>query len=139
MLNLKCELLPIPLALAFSPLPKRVSNWMSCTSNTNRCSNIPSNQKPQCQTGLETIKIVNTLPDLEPLSRLPQMREHCLSLCAAYNARLRIVYLETSAALPFAQNRARAASVPVSVIHKLMTRWEMPDLTEAHNVDWIVQ
>ena len=68
-----------------------------------------------------------------------QMREHCLSLCAAYNARLRIVYLETSAETLFAQNRARAASVPVPVIHKLMTRWEVPDLTEAHAVEWIVQ
>jgi predicted kinase len=67
-----------------------------------------------------------------------QMREHCLSLCAAYNARLRIVYLETSEELLFAQNRARAASVPASVIHKLMIRWEVPDLTEAHQVEWIV-
>ncbi len=68
-----------------------------------------------------------------------QMREHCLSLCAAYNARLRIVYLETSAETLFAQNRARTASVPAHIIQKLMTRWEVPDLTEAHQVDWIVQ
>ncbi|MFN7931295.1 MAG: AAA family ATPase [Blastocatellia bacterium] len=68
-----------------------------------------------------------------------QMREHCLSLCAAYNARLHIVYLETSEANLLAQNRARAASVPVAVIHKLFSRWEVPDVTEAHQVDWIVQ
>lgn len=68
-----------------------------------------------------------------------QMREHCLSLCAAYNARLRIVYLETSEAKLFAQNRARAASVPAQVLTKLFHRWEVPDLTEAHQVDWIVQ
>ena len=68
-----------------------------------------------------------------------QMREHCLSLCAAYNAHLRIVYLETSEAKLFAQNRARAASVPAQVITKLFHRWEVPDLTEAHHVDWIVQ
>ncbi|HEX4948479.1 MAG TPA: AAA family ATPase [Blastocatellia bacterium] len=68
-----------------------------------------------------------------------QMREHCLRLCAAYNARLRIVYLETSETNLFAQNRARAASVPAQVITKLFARWEVPDLTEAHQVDWIVQ
>jgi predicted kinase len=68
-----------------------------------------------------------------------QMRAHCLSLCAAYNARLRIVYLETSEELLFAQNRARTASVPAHIIHKLITRWEVPDLTEAHRVDWFVQ
>lgn len=67
------------------------------------------------------------------------MREHCLSLCAAYNARIRIVYLETSEENLFAQNQARAASVPAPVIHKLFSRWETPDLTEAHQVDWIVQ
>lgn len=67
-----------------------------------------------------------------------QMREHCLSLCSAYNARLRIVYLETSEANLFAQNQARAASVPAPVITKLFQRWEVPDVTEAHRVDWIV-
>lgn len=67
-----------------------------------------------------------------------QMRAHCLSLCAAYNARIRIVYLETSEENLFAQNRSRAASVPTQVINKLIGRWEVPDLTEAHQVDWIV-
>ncbi len=67
-----------------------------------------------------------------------QMREHCLGLCAAYNARIRIVYLETSEANLQAQNQARADSVPAQVISKLFSRWEVPDLTEAHQVDWIV-
>ena len=68
-----------------------------------------------------------------------QMREHCLSLCAAYNARIRIVYLETSAEKLFEQNRSRDASVPNAVINKLISRWEMPDLTEAHQIDLICQ
>ncbi len=67
-----------------------------------------------------------------------QMRAHCLGLCAAYNARIRIVYLETSEQNLFAQNQARAASVPAQVITKLFSRWEVPDLTEAHRVDWVV-
>ena len=68
-----------------------------------------------------------------------QMREHCLSLCAAYNARIRIVYLETSAEKLFEQNRSRDASVPNVVMNKLISRWETPDLTEAHRIDLIYQ
>jgi len=66
-----------------------------------------------------------------------QMREHCLGLCAAYNAKIRIVYLETSEKNLWAQNKERAASVPTSVIQKLLARWEVPDVTEAHEVNWI--
>jgi len=64
-----------------------------------------------------------------------QVREHCLSLCAAYRARVRIVYLEVPEDRLYAQNRARAESVPPEVIRKLIARWEVPDLTEAHRVD----
>lgn len=67
-----------------------------------------------------------------------QMRAHCLNLCAAYHARIRLVYLETSEANLLAQNQARAASVPASVITKLFRRWEVPDVTEAHQVEWVV-
>jgi predicted kinase len=66
-----------------------------------------------------------------------QMREHCLSLCAAYNAKIRIVYLETSEKNLWAQNKEREASVPTSVIQKLLARWEVPDVTEAHEVSLI--
>lgn len=66
-----------------------------------------------------------------------QMRERCLSLCAAYNARIRIVYLETPEKNLWIQNKERQASVPTSVIHRLLSRWEVPDLTEAHEVQLI--
>ncbi len=65
------------------------------------------------------------------------MREHALGLCAAYNARVRIVYVEASEERLFAQNRARDFGVPPVVIHKLLSRWEVPDLTEAHRVELI--
>lgn len=67
-----------------------------------------------------------------------QVREHSINLCAAYRARIRIVYLEVSQARLFAQNRERRDSVPPEVIRKLMARWEVPDLTEAHQVDFYV-
>ena len=68
-----------------------------------------------------------------------QLREHCISLCAAYNARVRIVYVEAGAAALAEQNRARELGVPPKVINRLLTRWEPPDLTEAHQVEFIVR
>ncbi len=66
-----------------------------------------------------------------------QMRELSVNLFAAYNARVRVVYVEAPEARLFAQNRERADSVPAEVIRKLTARWEVPDLTEAHRVDWV--
>jgi predicted kinase len=68
-----------------------------------------------------------------------QMREHCISLCAAYNARVRIVYVEAGAERLAEQNGAREFNVPPDVINRLLARWEPPDLTEAHQVELIVR
>jgi putative nucleotidyltransferase with HDIG domain len=68
-----------------------------------------------------------------------QLRGESLRLFAGYNARIRIVYLETSPDLLFPQNRRRPAPVPEKVIARLMDHWEVPDRTEAHEVDWIVR
>jgi predicted kinase len=67
------------------------------------------------------------------LSRM--IRGQCVRLAADYGARVRIVYVEASAHRLFAQNRARARAVPERVIEKLLDRWEVPDLTEAHAVE----
>lgn len=66
-----------------------------------------------------------------------QMRELSVNLFADYNARVRIVYVEAPEARLYAQNRERADAVPAEVIRKLTARWEVPDLTEAHRVDWV--
>jgi tRNA uridine 5-carbamoylmethylation protein Kti12 len=34
----------------------------------------------------------------------------------------------------FPQNRQRPAPVPQSVLERMLERWEVPDLTEAHQV-----
>ncbi len=68
-----------------------------------------------------------------------QMRELSINLFAAYNARVRVVYVEAPEARLFAQNRERADSVPAEVIRKLTARWEVPDLTEAHRVEWVTE
>ncbi len=67
-----------------------------------------------------------------------QVREQCINLFAAYDARVRIVYLDVSETRLFAQNGARAEEVPAAVIRGLLDRWEVPDRTEAHRVDWVV-
>jgi tRNA uridine 5-carbamoylmethylation protein Kti12 len=36
------------------------------------------------------------------------------------------------------RNRSRSAIVPEKVIHKLFARLDIPDRTEAHQVEWIV-
>ena len=67
------------------------------------------------------------------------MREHCISLCAAYNARVRIVYVEAGVEWLAEQNNAREFSVPSEVINRLLARWEPPDLTEAHRVEVVIR
>jgi predicted kinase len=67
-----------------------------------------------------------------------QVRDHCLSLCAAYKARVRIVYVEAAEEKLLAQNADREHPVPADVIQRMLARWEVPDLTEAHQVEWIV-
>jgi hypothetical protein len=45
--------------------------------------------------------------------------------------------LDTSPDQVLAQNRQRQASVPESVIARLIETWEPPSLLEAHAVDWM--
>jgi predicted kinase len=66
-----------------------------------------------------------------------QLRGECVRLFADYNARIRIVYVETPPDVLFALNRRRPVPVPEKVIERLIDRWEAPDRTEAHQVDWI--
>ncbi len=67
-----------------------------------------------------------------------QIREQSIGLLASYHARIRIIYIEPSAETLTQQNRERNWPVPESAINKMLARWEVPDLTEAHQVDWIV-
>ncbi|MGH9761032.1 MAG: AAA family ATPase, partial [Blastocatellia bacterium] len=66
-----------------------------------------------------------------------QIREACISLFAAYGARIRIVHVEAPPSKLYERNRERSSVVPEGVIHRLLDRWEVPDLTEAHQVDWV--
>ena len=67
-----------------------------------------------------------------------QVRNECVRLYAEFGARVRIVYREVSSDRLYYQNRQRRNRVPVSVIERMLDRWETPDRTEAHQVDWVV-
>ncbi len=65
------------------------------------------------------------------------LRASLIDLFAAYGARVRIVYLDAPLAVLLQRNRARAAAVPEPVIRKMLHKLDVPDLTEAHQVEWI--
>ncbi len=67
-----------------------------------------------------------------------QLRNESIRLYGEFGARVRIVYREVSSDRLFYQNRQRRNRVPVSVIERLLDRWETPDRTEAHQIDWVV-
>lgn len=62
------------------------------------------------------------------------IRSQLIDLFAAYNARVRIVYVEGTAATIAARNRARPDPVPAVVIERLLGRWTVPTRLEAHSV-----
>ncbi|WP_026416529.1 AAA family ATPase [Actinomadura oligospora] len=66
-----------------------------------------------------------------------QLRGQAIGLVADYRGRVEVAALEAAPGMLRARNRARSAPVPDAVIDRLVRRWETPDPTEAHRVDWI--
>lgn len=67
------------------------------------------------------------------------LRSQVLRIARDYGARIRIVYVEAPAERLLAQNRSRERVVPEHVIDRLFMRWEVPDVTEAHEVVYVTQ
>jgi predicted kinase len=67
-----------------------------------------------------------------------RIRAQCTRIFADYGARIRIVYVEVPEPMLRAQNRGRRAPVPERVLDSLLDKWEVPDLTEAHDVVYAV-
>lgn len=65
-----------------------------------------------------------------------ERRTPLVELFSAYHARVRIVYIEVDQATLFRQNQARSKAVPVPVIERMLTGWEVPDTTEAQVVEY---
>jgi len=65
------------------------------------------------------------------------MRQHLVDLFVSYGARVRIVYLDAPFDALLKRNSNRPESVPEQVIYKLLGKLEVPDVTEAHAVEWV--
>jgi predicted kinase len=68
-----------------------------------------------------------------------QLRGMVLGLFASYQARLRVVYLEAPQEELSERMRQRGRVVPVRVLARMLERWEVPDRSEAHEVEYHVR
>ncbi len=66
------------------------------------------------------------------------IREQLISLFTAYNARIRIVYVEGTADVIARRNLNRKNPVPANVMKKLLNRWTVPNMVEAHAVEVVL-
>jgi predicted kinase len=65
------------------------------------------------------------------------LRSQLIDFFTGYHARVRIVYVEAPFATVLLRNRHRQYPVPQTVIEKFISKLEVPDPTEAHEVVWI--
>lgn len=68
-----------------------------------------------------------------------KLRGQTIDLIASYNGRARVVYVEVPSEVQARQNRERQGRVPAAAIERMLDRWQVPDRTEAHAVDYVVQ
>ncbi|HVI46473.1 MAG TPA: AAA family ATPase [Chitinophaga sp.] len=66
-----------------------------------------------------------------------QMREQVISLFLEYGAWIKIVYVEAPVAKLLQQNRQREEVVPAVVMERLISKLEVPVITEAHEVEYL--
>jgi putative nucleotidyltransferase with HDIG domain len=66
------------------------------------------------------------------------LRDKVIGLCAAYKARVRVVYLEPPVPLIRARNVGRAKHVPERVWERLFDKLDVPTPAEAHAVEYLV-
>lgn len=67
------------------------------------------------------------------------LRRQLVDLFTGYRARVRIVYLEASPEDVRRRNDARRDPVPTAVIDRLRQRLEVPDLTEATSIQYVLE
>jgi predicted kinase len=68
-----------------------------------------------------------------------QMREQLVDLFTTYKAYVRIVYVEVPYRKLHTQNVHREFMLPAAAVERLVSRLEVPDLTEAHDVEYWVE
>ncbi len=67
------------------------------------------------------------------------MRSQLIDLFAGYPARIRIVSIDAPYSAILRRNRSRLQSIPERIIDELARKLEVPDLTEAHAVEWVCE
>lgn len=65
-------------------------------------------------------------------------RQTSLALFLEYGAKVRIVYRERDSEVMSQANEKRVDPVPAGAYSKMLKKWEVPEPTEAHRVDWVV-
>lgn len=65
-----------------------------------------------------------------------QMRDKTLNLLFAYQAQVRLVYLEVPRRTLLSRNQQRDTSLRNSALLNMLHRWELPGPVEAHRVDY---
>ena len=68
-----------------------------------------------------------------------QMRSQLVALFASYKARVKIVYIETGYKEWIMQNKAREYALPQSALDKMLNKLEVPQLHEAHEVEYVIR
>ena len=66
------------------------------------------------------------------------MRSRWIGLFSDYNARVKILYIEVPYKTLLKQNADRDNKVPENVLHKLINKLEIPDIKEAHDVEYFI-
>lgn len=67
------------------------------------------------------------------------LRRQLIDLFHSYGAKVRIIYLEVPFYEIIKRNSERSRSVPENVIKRMIAKLEVPDVTEAHEVQWIIK
>jgi predicted kinase len=65
------------------------------------------------------------------------LRERLVDFFASYHAHVQIVYVDAPLDVLLRRNQRRQEAVPEPVIRRLARRMEVPDLKEAHQVEWV--
>jgi predicted kinase len=66
------------------------------------------------------------------------MREQLVELFVTYKAYVKLVYVEVPYPVLHAQNYNREAVLPALAVDKLVTKLQVPDPWEGHEVEWVV-
>jgi predicted kinase len=69
---------------------------------------------------------------------IPAIRSQLIGLFQEYRARTRIVHIEVPYKRMISQNANRTAKVPDNVMARMLRKWEVPEIWEAPEVEYVV-